>query len=816
VTDAQSPSPDAAGPLDRRRSGNLPAQITTFVGRTGLLDDVCERLGGHARLTTLTGTSGVGKTRVALKIGERMRDLNAFRHGVWLVSLAELEDPELLPRTVAQALGIVDNTRSESGLGRLVEALRNKHALLILDNCEHLLDAVQRLVRVLLQGCEDLVVLATSQERLNIAGEHVIKVPPLFVSAELPDPARSPEQTHEAVRLLIDRATAVGTKITEQDLPAAVELCTLLDGLPLAIELAAGRLAELTLSEVLEQLRDRPTHAADLDGRFELLIDGDPAGKRAHQALSWALEWSASLCSPEEKLLWQAVSVFPTDFDRTAVEAVCRIHGIAEHDVLSLLTGLARKSILIMHTSPTSRRTRYRMLSTIRLFGAQSLNDERRLDLQKAHADYFQALLQAATRDAFSSCEVLWMRTLREEWANVRAAITFNLAHADRVELGGEMAVNCGRTRFGVFGGFMGQHRQLLESAYRSLADRHDPPGMMTALHCALYCAWLAFIQGDPDVGVIWLGHARAAADRLGVRDHTMLRFVEACQTFLNEREPERGRPSVTQLDQAAEQSRRDGYPGDTYIISLFGAIAAVYHGDRAMAAAAVTEHVEWVERHDAEWSISWSLWLRGLFELVHGGDYYEAYRLGQRALAMQQDMDDRWGPAWSVWLLANVAAHLGLHELSARLFGAAKRRQDANSTSIVGLPSWHRVQEQAEQLAREGLGADEFKVQVTVAVGMRQDEAVALALAELPGTIDTQTAEDQDLALPGGLTERQLEIAALVAEGLTSERIGERLFISKRTADHHVANIRTKLGLPNKAAVGSWYEQQARRPVAG
>lgn len=238
--------------------GNLPAQITTFIGRQAVLADT-EALLGKARLVTLVGASGAGKSRVAVETGRVLAEAEAFQHGVWRVRLADLKDPALLARTVATELRIVDNSPA-AGLGRLVESLHDKHLLLLLDNCEHLLEAVRHLVHHLLRDCEGLTILTTSREPIGVYGEHLLRVPPL--------------SEDEAVRLFLDRAPA------EVDLAEAGAVCRAVDGLPLAIELVAA--AGIAPIDALE--------SATLERVFE---------------------WAAHHCTDEERRLWALLSVFP-------------------------------------------------------------------------------------------------------------------------------------------------------------------------------------------------------------------------------------------------------------------------------------------------------------------------------------------------------------------------------------------------------------------------------------------------------------------------------------------------------------------------
>ncbi|HEX8865258.1 MAG TPA: hypothetical protein VF821_06325, partial [Lentzea sp.] len=410
--------------------GTLPAQTTTFVGRRAVLAETRALL-GKARLVTLVGVGGVGKTRVAVETGRAVARAEVFQHGVWLVPLAGLQDPALLARTVAAELRIVDNSPG-AGLGRLVESLYDKHLMLVLDGCEHLLDAVRHLVHHLLRDCEGLTILTTSREQLGVYGEHLLWVPPMG---------------EEAVELLAERAEAA-----LDDLTAAEALCRALDGVPLAIELAAAGLAEMSLTDVREQL-----------------------GERQRVTLEQTFEWAAKQCAEEERQLWATLSVFPADFDRDAAEAV------AGGDVLTSLSALVRKSIVVATTSPVTQKTRYRLLDSVSRFGSSMLADEH--EPLRRHVLHYSEFVDEAARSWFSPDEALWMARVREEWPNIRAAIGYALGTPDLAEAGTVMAMNVQRSRFTSFTGMLGQARDLLSVAREVITE----PPLRTSLlaHCA-------------------------------------------------------------------------------------------------------------------------------------------------------------------------------------------------------------------------------------------------------------------------------------------------------------------------------------------
>ncbi|GLZ28206.1 LuxR family transcriptional regulator [Lentzea sp. NBRC 105346] len=782
--------------------GNLPADPTTFVGRDRLLAATVASL-GSGPLVTLIGAGGVGKTRVALKVGEQVRQRGDYLDGVWFVQLAGLREPGSLARTVARSLSIVDNSR-EAGLVHLLEALQDKHLLLILDNCEHLLAAVQELVHGLLQGCSKVTVLATSREQLDVYGERIIRVPPLCVDGV--NHADELGRLHEAVQLFVDRATDAGHSIDEDELPEVAHVCALLDGLPLAIELAAARLGELAVTEIREQLSTRDAFPLDMtDQRFTLLVNGDRTGQQHHRTLQRALDWSAQRCSPAERELWARLSIFPADFARDAVIEVCAGNGIEADQLAELLTSLVRKSILIAQPSGVTRRSRYRMLETVAQYGAQHLG--RRTDRQqlaRAHAGYVRRLVRSAAEDWFSPREVRWMGTLLEEWPGIRAAIAFYLAQPGLETVGAEVAIDVSRTRFGCFAGMLGQTQDLLDRVLAALPAERGDVRMAILAHNA----WIALVQGDTDAAMPYLAQVHDASAVSGDTDEIalQLRYAKASETFLAERAPARARASVSMFADLFAEFRRVSARGDTHMVELFAAMTACFLGDRQDADTRTAALLASVEEHHARWSMSWALWTRGLFELLHA-DPGRAFQLGQRALAIQLEIRDTWGPSFTLWLLACAAGELGASARAARLFGGVRTQASIVRVRFAGLGPWARVQDRIEQRCRHSIGHDDFDEAMHLGSRMSFQDLLVEALEDIP---DAEWQSEGEARIPGGLTEQEFRIAALVADALSSKDIGDRLGISPRTVETHLMNARAKLGLANRAALAAWYRATA------
>ncbi len=343
----------------RPRAGNLPGEVMSFVGRRQEVAEARQLLRRH-RLLTLTGVAGVGKTRLALQVAAASS--RTFPAGVWLVELGSLQDGELVAGTVAGALGLSDQC-PQHPTDALAEYFKDKRALLVLDNCEHLLDACAGLVEALVRAAPKLRVLATSRQPLGVYGESILMVPSLPVPD--PDQPASVVRRYEAVSLFAERAAAVlpGFQVTSDNSAALARLCQRLDGIPLAIELAAGQLRMLSLEQILDRLDD---HA-------ELLTWESQTGPPRQRTLRAAIGWSFDLCSPAERAVWARCSVFSGGFDLEAAEEVCSGDGIAREDVLDVVANLVDKSILVREED--AGRVRYRLPETIRRYGRCRLAD---------------------------------------------------------------------------------------------------------------------------------------------------------------------------------------------------------------------------------------------------------------------------------------------------------------------------------------------------------------------------------------------------------------------------------------------------------
>jgi predicted ATPase/DNA-binding SARP family transcriptional activator len=501
---------------------NLPAQLTSFIGRDSDLTRVGKLL-DEARLVTLTGPGGAGKTRLSLEAGARLA--GRMPDGVWFVELAPVADPAEMPHAVLTVLGLREVAMLAGARGRvpapgeiaepldrLAGALAGKRLLLLIDNCEHLIDAAAGLAARLLADCPGVRVLATSREPLGITGETLWPVEPLELP---PAEATVAEATsYPAVRLLADRAGAarVDFTVTEENVPYIVRICRALDGMPLAIELAAARLRVLPPEQVADRLADR----------FRLLTGGSRTALPRHQTLRAVVDWSWDLLGDAERTLWRALSIFAGGATLDAIEAVC---GLPPDDVFDVLIALIDKSLAI-----ASDDGRYRMLETIRAYGLKRLaesGDEGRI--RRAYLEYFLELAEEAEPRLRGRDQLLWLGRLRAEHDNLQAALRWAIGIGDA-----SVAVRmC--AALGWYWWLRGHRAEGEEAAVATLAMPNLPYNGFTAEVYAM--AGLSSLGTSRDLEQIkgWLDQAQEIAQRTGEVDrHPLLRTLDAFTNLIS------------------------------------------------------------------------------------------------------------------------------------------------------------------------------------------------------------------------------------------------------------------------------------------
>ena len=777
-----------AGKIERSgaavaRGMTLPAEFTRFVGRRRELAEVKRLLSG-SRLVTLTGIGGVGKTRLSLRAAADLR--RAFRDGVYLVELADLQDPALLRHTVAGALGLREQAR-EWQTSSLVEYLAPRQVLLVLDNCEHLIDGCAALAGELLRGCPQLRILATSRQPFGVSGENILLVP----SLAMPDPDGPPPtpkalEQYEAVTLFVERATAAVPTfaVTEQNCAAVAALCRGLDGIPLALELAAVRLRALSPAEILDRL----------SSRYGLLTRGDPTAPARQQTLRASMDWSCELCSAHERTLWARLAVFTGGFELDAVEGVCSDEELPPDDVLDVVASLVDRSVL--GREEYGSHVRYRMLETIRQYGQEMLGQQGEVDTwRRRHRDWYADLAARAEADWISPRQGEWVARLRREHPNLRAALEFSVA--DPKEAAAAMRIASSLEHHWVARGTLSEARHWLD---RALA--HPTAAPVERARALRLDAWLAVLQSDTDEGARMLDEARPLADAAGddVARAYVLQSSGMLAMFTGDLSS-----AVDLLDQAVAMFRSAGHiMGQVQTAFLLGMnLGLAGAGERAIEAH--RECLALTEPLGELWFRSYSLWALGL-DAWRTGDQQRATALEKDSLRMKRDLDDHLSIALCLEALAWLATTEHDPERSPTLLGAADAIWRVIGMSLTEIPFFASYRAEGEAAARQRLPERAFEAAFRRGAQLTLADAIALALEEeVPAR--TKPAASKEWT---GLTRRELEIAELVAQGMSNKEIAGRLVISTRTVEAHVEHILTKLAFTSRSQIAAWMTERA------
>jgi predicted ATPase/DNA-binding CsgD family transcriptional regulator len=766
----------------RATAGHLPAGLSSFVGRR---DEVAETKNAIAefRLVTLTGTAGVGKTRLALQVASAMR--RAFADGVWFVDLAQLHEPELLEQTVAVTLGLQERS-ALAPLEMLVEHLADRRLLLLLDNCEHLVDACAKMAEHVLRRAPGVRILATSREPLHVTGEKTFRVPPLSVTDDAV--ALEGELVPEAVALFYARARDLAPRLTTTaQRKQVVQICQRLDGLPLAIELAAALLRVVSPQEVLDRLTDR----------YRLLTQGRRSAPYRQQTLRAAIDWSFDLCAGPEQRLWTRLSVFSGEFELDAAERVCSGDGVEADDVLPLVVSLVERSVLT--PVQVGDVARYRLLETLREYGHDKLRTSGDyLAWRRRHRDWYAGLVTRADAEWNTDRQPRHYALLGREHANLQLALDFSLAEPGEAEVALRMLT--GLWRFFWWGrGWVGEGRhwlgRALELASEPAADR---------ARALLVDSTLAVAQGDFTAGRARLEEGSAIAESVGEPETlAFARWVAGSAEMFAGHLP----ASMRLLEQGRDIVAT--VPGSNYrldILLLLG-VGSGLMGDQERAEQYNRETLALTDGTGECFHRAYALWALALIQLDRG-DHEGAAELTRQSLRLRLGHDDRMGTFWSVETLAWVHGASGEHDRAATLLGAAAALQRSMGITFAGYQHLVHYHEACHSRSCEALGEAGFDA--AFRRGARLVDIVAFALGEGPD--ESAEAAASPAATGVRLTRREMEVAHLVAEGLTNRDIAERLVISPRTAETHVANVMKKLGFSSRGQLSPWLlrERQA------
>ncbi|MFF3494017.1 ATP-binding protein [Streptomyces sp. NPDC002795] len=707
------PTDVPAGPP---QPGNLPHELNRFVGRAAELAALAAAL-ESGRLVTVTGVGGVGKSRFAAHAAARVPH-SLCPDGVWRVELSTVRLPELVEYTLAEALGLTDHT-TRAPRQVLVDHLAERRLVLVLDGFEHLVDACASLIRDLLRAAPGLRVIAVGRRPLAVDGEQVFPLAPLT-------PA-------DAAELFADRARALlpGFQLDGRTLVDVLEVCRRLDCLPLAVELAAGRLRVLSPPQLMERL----------DDRFRLLRGGGRDLLPRHQTLRTTIGWSHELCTPQERLLWARLSVFSGSFDLEAAEYVCGGEGLPADDVLDVLDELLAQSVVVREEARGE--ARYRMLDTVRAYGAEwldGLDDGRRM--RRRHRDWYMGLATWCELDWFSPRQGEVASRIEAELPNLRAALEHCLTEPGETHLGQYLAgtlwfywAGCGRLSEGrhwldrsvgldvefddgdICSGLVGEDGEGYE----------DTEFGASRLKALWVLGYVAILQGDTVPALAALQECREGAERTG--DATALAYAvhrTGCLALVTD-----DMPRAEDLLRTALAGYRE--IGELNSNVLMGqvelAMALAFQGDLAEAVALCADVRQVCEDHGERWTLAYALYVLAYAQWKEGS-YAQARGLLDACLAIDHEFNDLLGTVLSMELLALVTVEEGDAAEAAVLQGASARMWSSVGLPLFGSAHYNTPHERCETQARQVLGDARFAELARTGEQLEHDEAVARALS--------------------------------------------------------------------------------------
>jgi predicted ATPase/DNA-binding CsgD family transcriptional regulator len=777
--------------LSSGQRNNLPAEVTRFIGRRRELPAVADAIERH-RLVTLRGAGGVGKTRLALRVAADLRD--SFTDGCWLVALSPLQAPELLARTVAEALGLPDEAAGDAPQV-LALNLAERELLLVLDTCEHLTEACAELAARLLPAAPGLRILATSRSPLGLPDEHTVLITPL----DLPTADDASAAHADAVTLFVDRARATvpDFALTRENTPAVAELCRRLDGIPLALELAAVRLRGMPVEEILARLSDR----------FRVLGATRTSTDR-HRTLRAAVSWSYELCTPAEQKLWAELSVFPGGFGLAAAEYVCgpgtaeTLRRLTDKSVIQFSPGGAPRCAAsacgsdddAVHADIRAD-DRYQLLDTMREFGAELLNAAGAAvaaRVRARHRDYYLGLAERAAAGSMTAAQTAWLTRLGVETANLRVALDFSFNTAGGAPTGLRMTRRL--LPYWLMTGQFTEGRRWHDLAFAVAPQaREDAWAVFGA-------GVLAVQQGDFATGGPLLTQATALAATRGEDDLAAhVTDARGMLAFYSGDLP----AAQAEFEAALAVDERAGF-GDPTALVTYSRLASVclltFELDRAVKLC--EQCVRRCDELGEQWARGTALWTRGAAHWL-SGDNAAAIEDALACLRIKERLGDLHTIAMSFDLLSLCLVATGDVERAAVLHGASEKLWTLLNAPVLMGPAYAEIRQSSADTARGALGEERFDTLVGHGYGVSLAVALAVAKGEAPAGPPAASPE------PGtgvkALTRREREIAELVADGLGNREIAERLYLSKRTVDSHVEHVFTKLGFSSRSQLTAW-----------
>lgn len=713
---AHQPSPPAtpitapaATPTAPRTT--LPAQLTTFIGREEEVTELCRlltRAEAPVRLLTLTAAGGSGKTRLAIQLGNAVAP--AYRDGVWWVDLASVVDERLTAQAVTKALGLTVAPQ-QGFVTALVEHLQSKEALLLLDNCEHLIDECAMLAQRLLSHCPQVQILATSREAFKIPGETTWLVPLLSVPRRGTAPPCADLLNYQAIRLFLERARALlpNFQLTPQNASAVTQICQRLDGMPLALELAAARVKVLSVEQI----------AARLDDRFRLLKADSRTLLPRYQTLRATIDWSYELLAPAECSLLQRLAIFAGGCTLEAVEAVVAdATALADETPLDLLTRLVEKSLVIVQQQETTP-TRYTLLESIREYALEKLRQaDNEMDARRRHRDWFLQRADQIAAGMSGPQQTLWLAEMDAEYENFQAAIEWSRQTAGEAPLGLRLA--CHLRHIWDRHGDLQEGSRCLQQLLAHPENSTPTPARAMALN---HLGFLTFLEGDPPTAVTRYQEALAIGQTL----QDLAVIAQSCASLAlvltGMPQPEQAQPYI---EQGLAAARALADRKQIYAILFYDAWLAMVQGNHQRAHDLLEESTSLMRAEGDLVRLGPALWLLGHL-YWHERDYAHALAAFRESLILRRDLKSRRGIAYAIDGIAWVAAVTGQAAVAARLFGAADAHFTAMNTHFH--PVEQPTHDAAVAAARAALGAECFAAEWEAGATLMLEAATELAL---------------------------------------------------------------------------------------
>jgi predicted ATPase/DNA-binding CsgD family transcriptional regulator len=803
---------------------SVPLAVSSFIGREQELAEV-SRLLSRTRLLTLTGTGGVGKTRLALELARAVA-AEGVQHAC-LVELAPVADSSLVPQTVASALGLALHPR-QSPIEAIIQNLRRQHVLLILDNCEHVLQSCAELAHQILTACADVQILATSRQRLGIGGEMTWRVPSMALAPE--NASVQEVSACDAVQLFVQRAVALSSSfsLSDENAIAIARICRRLDGIPLAIELAAARINVLSVSQIADRLQEG----------LRLLTGGSRTAPIRQRTLEATFEWSYRLLDPAERAFLVRSSVFVNGWTLEAAESVCSGGAVRSADVLDLSTELIDKSFVSAERSENDS-VRYRLLEPLRQFTSERLANEPGVrDVRRRHARWFAGLAHTAAEQYHGPKQGAALSRIELEHANLLAALHW-LYESGEIDQADQLAAS-------LWWFWLRRNLQEGRSWLERLLDSAAPKrSELRRANLLMQLAAIAWLQGDFGAAQSWAdeslaiarrhkdapttAYALGVAGRLGVvrGDYAAARgyFEEslalareigdgwwqsrACEGLATVALERGDFPAADHVLEMAVRIARD-IGDDWSLATLLNGLGDVARA-RGQYERAAELYQESVALHDGLGTEPAPTLRHNLaYTAMHRGDLVLAAALFSESLHLYRAYDERRGVAECVIGLAGVAAHIGDRARAAQLLGAAEAMFESLGAELS--PSNRADFSRIVAVVRDGWTSSQFSARWTAGHLLGAEKAVEEALAY-------DVHQDRHRCSPtpeGPLTRREAEVAALIAHGCTNREIADSLVITEGTVERHVANIFRKLGCRSRAQVASWATRSLHTELVG